>query len=149
MDQGDSQTVQAALQDIEAAHEANVDDAPLADRSMFISRNFSMNLPHAYAMAVDLTAKTRAAAGAVAVRLAETTTPGEEVELPPDPWSNRPLLYTAAETGFRVYSVGRDGVDDGGIDDPANDYSGEPDVVVRVKRNGSPDAEAEPQEKPD
>ena len=36
---------------------------------------------------------------------------------PLDPFSGKPLLYSASETGFVLYSVGENGKDDGGSDD--------------------------------
>ncbi|MHC4534997.1 MAG: hypothetical protein ACYS6K_13695, partial [Planctomycetota bacterium] len=35
-------------------------------------------------------------------------------ELPPDPFSNKPLVYKLADQGFRLYSLGVDFDDDGG-----------------------------------
>lgn len=37
------------------------------------------------------------------------------LELPLDPYSGKPLIYRTTESGFLLYSVGPDGVDDGGL----------------------------------
>jgi hypothetical protein len=34
--------------------------------------------------------------------------------LPDDPFSGKPLVYRLTDEGFRLYSVGPNGVDDGG-----------------------------------
>lgn len=51
-------------------------------------------------------------------------------EVPIDPFSEAPLVYRLTDKGYTLYSVGRNGVDDGGEADPANpkhendDYDG-------------------------
>ena len=39
--------------------------------------------------------------------------PGELERLPNDPFSGKPLVYRLTDEGFRLYSVGPNGVDDG------------------------------------
>ena len=36
-------------------------------------------------------------------------------ELPMDPWSDKPLVYKKTDTGFTLYSIGKNFVDDGGV----------------------------------
>ncbi len=51
--------------------------------------------------------------------------------VPTDPFDGKPLRLIAGSDGLTFYSIGRDQKDDGGTD---RDQSGEPDVVVQVKR---------------
>jgi hypothetical protein len=51
-------------------------------------------------------------------------------DIPIDPFDGRPLRYTVQGGRYVVYSVGRDGVDNGGQGDAA----GEPDLVFPVQR---------------
>ena len=51
-------------------------------------------------------------------------------EVPEDPFTGEPLRYLIEENGYVVYSVGPDGVDDGG----KSDDSRGPDLVFRVSR---------------
>jgi hypothetical protein len=44
----------------------------------------------------------------------EELVPGQLPALPLDPWSQQPLVYRTTANGFRLYSVGRNGIDDGG-----------------------------------
>jgi hypothetical protein len=58
--------------------------------------------------------------------------------VPRDPFDGQPLRMAAGPEGLLLYSVGKDGVDDGG-DDP--DGRGEPDVAIRLRRaKGSAEA---------
>lgn len=62
----------------------------------------------------------------------EELTPKYASSLPIDPFDGAPLRYRADANGYLVYSVGGNGVDDGGADSE----SGQPlDVVVRVRHN--------------
>jgi hypothetical protein len=61
----------------------------------------------------------QAAAGVARYRLAHGHPPGQLSELTPafdalDPFTGRPLLYRGQADGFRIYSTGLDGRDDGG-----------------------------------
>ena len=51
-------------------------------------------------------------------------------KVPDDPYTGEPLRYLIEENGYVVYSVGPDGVDDGG----KSDDSRGPDLVFRVSR---------------
>jgi hypothetical protein len=51
-------------------------------------------------------------------------------KVPSDPFAGRPIRYAVADDGIRLYSVGADRTDDGGVDDEQN--FGEGDTVVRV-----------------
>ncbi|HJT32636.1 MAG TPA: hypothetical protein VJ783_11390 [Pirellulales bacterium] len=56
--------------------------------------------------------------------------------VPSDPYGGGPLHYRADETEYLVYSVGPNGIDDGGQSDPS---SSQPvDLVVRVRRKNRP-----------
>ena len=62
-------------------------------------------------------------------RLAELS-PKYMAEVPKDPWSDREYLYRPKDNGYLLYSVGRNGKDDGGInslDDPKK-YASETDL---------------------
>jgi len=80
------------------------------------------SLARALASDAEVVARLRAAQGAVDVaryRLAHGHPPGRLSELTPafdavDPFTGRPLLYRGQPDGFRVYSTGLDGRDDGG-----------------------------------
>jgi len=59
--------------------------------------------------------------------------------VPPDPFDGAPLRYKRLEHGFLVYSVGEDGKDDGGKQEPPKETreSGETwDLVFRIERQG-------------
>ena len=83
---------------------------------------------------------TRAAVAIERFRLREGRLPQKLDELvpdflaslPSDPFSTGPLRYRADETEFLVYSVGSNGVDDGGRSDPP--ASQPADLIVRVRR---------------
>ena len=46
-------------------------------------------------------------------------TPDYVKSVPPDPFTDQPLIYRVTADGYLLYSVGRNGVDDGGTgDDP-------------------------------
>jgi hypothetical protein len=49
--------------------------------------------------------------------------------VPTDPFDGKPLRYVAGENGYTVYSIGRDGVDNGGKESAR---AGEPDVAFSV-----------------
>ncbi len=58
-------------------------------------------------------------------------------EVPLDPFDGKPLRYRVDEDGYRIYSVGLDGIDQGGqtsaeLGDPS------PDVVFRMLRSNPP-----------
>jgi len=54
----------------------------------------------------------------------------------PDPFSGEPLGYRKLGKGYMVYSVGPDGQDNNGHDDPERPWAGEAgtDIVFRVLR---------------
>jgi hypothetical protein len=98
------------------------------------------------------TARLRAAAAGVAAarfRQSEGRWPRSLDELAPkwiddmplDPFTGEPLRWTVDDDGVRIYSVGLDMVDDGGVETPEkleDDYfyrRGKPDVVFRVRDN--------------
>jgi hypothetical protein len=91
--------------------------------------------------ASDVVAKGRAADAAIAVELyfrrhgnfpgqLDQLVPEFLPEVPQDPFTGEPLRYLIEEDGYVVYSVGSDGVDDGGKSD---DWRG-PDIVFRVSK---------------
>jgi hypothetical protein len=45
-------------------------------------------------------------------------------DIPLDVFSGKPLLYRIQGEGFVLYSVGPDGIDNGGIDGPGDDWQG-------------------------
>jgi hypothetical protein len=83
----------------------------------------------------------RAAAAAVAIRRLQLTKgrlPGELDELvpdylgavPKDPYNGHPLHYALRDGEIIIYSVGRNLVDDGGLDEGGH---GDPDVVFVLR----------------
>jgi hypothetical protein len=60
-------------------------------------------------------------------------TPDYLASVPHDPFDGQPLRFRAEGNDILVYSIGRDGKDDGGQNSPAK--SSEPDIVVRVPAN--------------
>lgn len=64
-------------------------------------------------------------------RSLEALVPKYVAELPMDPFSREMMRYALGSEGCRIYSVGEDRVDDGGITRPAN---GRHDIVFRVLR---------------
>lgn len=61
-----------------------------------------------------------------------------------DPWTGAPLRYSVSRDALTIYSVGPNGVDDGGVDGRFNNSLWmEPDAVVRVRlaRPGSRESE--------
>jgi hypothetical protein len=54
--------------------------------------------------------------------------------VPEDPFDGAPLRYKRAERGFVVYSVGEDGKDDGGKEEPRKKQGETYDLVFRVER---------------
>lgn len=101
--------------------------ANLAAASAFRPRGFTTRtaLPSlARAVASDAATLARlraaqAAAGAARYRLAHGHPPEHLADLTPaldtvDPFTGRPLLYRVQADGFRIYSTGEDGRDDGG-----------------------------------
>ncbi|HEV3340419.1 MAG TPA: hypothetical protein VG125_08680, partial [Pirellulales bacterium] len=62
--------------------------------------------------------------------------------LPSDPYGGAPLHYRVDATEYLVYSVGSNGVDDGGVSEPP----GQPaDIVVRVRLNDTQRSATPPQ----
>jgi hypothetical protein len=59
-------------------------------------------------------------------------TPDFLPSIPIDPFDGRPLRYRVDEDGLCVYGIGRNGRDDGGLDDPVDG-----DVVFRVPRRSA------------
>lgn len=58
-------------------------------------------------------------------------------EVPLDPFDGQPLRYRVDEAGYRVYSVGLDGIDQGG-DTSAELHAPSPDVVFHVRLSNPP-----------
>ncbi len=57
-------------------------------------------------------------------------------QLPDDPFNGQPLHFKCTETGYTIYSVGENGIDDGGIDRPptqSRNSSPPLDIVFRVE----------------
>ena len=55
--------------------------------------------------------------------------------IPEDPFDGRPLRYKKLEKGYVVYSIGPDGVDDGGLEKaPADPDADPPDITFTVER---------------
>lgn len=73
-------------------------------------------------------------------RLPETLadlTPALLSAVPTDPFTGEPLRYHRTDKGFIVYSVDRDGLDDGGIEKPLNAKSSDTthyDLTFTVER---------------
>jgi hypothetical protein len=57
--------------------------------------------------------------------------------VPIDPFDGRPIRYRIEPDGFVVYSVGKDGLDNGGMEDDQK-TSSQPDVVFRVRIRPDP-----------
>ncbi len=57
---------------------------------------------------------------------------------PIDPFTQAPLLYRITEKGFRIYSTGKDGQDDGGFTRSEKEISENDDIVFSVERVPSP-----------
>jgi len=55
-----------------------------------------------------------------------------QAKLPVDPFSGQPYRYVVKGDGFVVYSVGRNRVDDGGVEDPKNAQKG--DIVFEATK---------------
>ena len=51
--------------------------------------------------------------------------------IPLDPFDNQPIRYNTTEEGYRVYSIGENAIDDGGVEG-ADRYTG--DIVMEVRR---------------
>jgi hypothetical protein len=51
-----------------------------------------------------------------------------------DPFDGKPLRYKRTEPGYMVYTIGPDGVDDGGRERGPNERGENPDWVFRVYR---------------
>jgi hypothetical protein len=56
--------------------------------------------------------------------------------VPLDPFNGQPLKYVPGETGYILYNVGEDGIDNGGL----GDDSGKPDDVLRIEYPTAMDA---------
>ena len=98
---------------------------------------------------VDLVALLRAAQAALTVETYRAAHPGQWppdsgrpipdsiVDWPADPFQSGPLLYQEIEKGYIIYSVGRDGRDNGGVDrDTAKRaaLNTGSDIIFRVRR---------------
>ena len=58
--------------------------------------------------------------------------------IPSDPFDGKPLRFKRRESGYIVYSVGPDTVDDGGLERPVKDKENDPwDVTFIVERTES------------
>ncbi len=53
---------------------------------------------------------------------------------PMDPFNEQPLLYRQSKNGFRIYSAGENGNDDGGLTRAEKSYPGNDDMVFTVER---------------
>ncbi len=61
--------------------------------------------------------------------------PGYMEAIPEDPFDGKPLRYKKLQKSYIVYSIGPDGVDDGGLEkDPAARHAEAPDVTFTVER---------------
>lgn len=65
----------------------------------------------------------------------ESLTPEFLASVPSDPIDGQPLRLVEEQGGLMLYSIGADGVDDGGQDPREMDH---PDIVVRVSKTGQP-----------
>ena len=114
-------------------------------RSMALFQPYAMIAAHstheeffATATAEALNRATDAALGVARYRLKHGKTPTELglmvpmflPEVPKDPFTGEPLRYRVEKDGFVVYSVGKDGVDDGG---PRELYDPVEDPGVRMR----------------
>ena len=54
--------------------------------------------------------------------------------VPLDPFDGKPIRYKKLDKGYVVYSVGKDGVDNGGLEMTAENKKGEYDEAFTVKR---------------
>jgi len=57
---------------------------------------------------------------------------------PMDPFNEQPLLYRITEKGFRIYSTGENGKDDGGLTRAEKSYPDNDDMVFTVERTPAP-----------
>jgi len=60
--------------------------------------------------------------------------PNYLAKAPMDPFNERPLLYRITEKGFRIYSTGENGQDDGGLTRAEKQYPGNDDMVFAMER---------------
>ena len=79
------------------------------------------------ALAVE---RFRLGAGALPENLADVVPRYLDV-LPEDPYDGNPLRYRKLDKGFVVYSIGKDGIDDGGEPQEARAKG---DITFRVRR---------------
>lgn len=91
-----------------------------------ISRNEAERDATRMAVAIE---RFRRVHGSVPSKL-EVLVPQLIAVVPIDPFSSRPLVYRPTTSEYLVYSIGSNGVDDGGENDPAKLTD---DLVVRVK----------------
>ena len=80
---------------------------------------------------LDIETFRNANEGALPEKLAELT--ACNLPIPTDPITNRPLKYRRTREGYIIYSVGINGVDDGGTDNPGNVRRKPLDFVLEVR----------------
>jgi hypothetical protein len=96
---------------------------------LLVGAEGGFNLSHIPLAHLTRTARLRAALAGLAVeryRLAHEALPESLADLvpeyiggvPQDPYTGQPLRYEKMGAGFIVYSVGKDGIDDGGWEEP-------------------------------
>lgn len=123
------------------AHWVSISALALAGKIPAGARGTSVASFHA---AARVTANNRMADAAIAVELfrrrhgrlpdgLEQLVPDLLLEVPRDPFVNAPIQYRVEEDGYLLYSVGYDGIDDGGKEQERS--RGHPDLVFRVRKD--------------
>src|SRR5262249_897548 len=59
-------------------------------------------------------------------------TPAFLAQLPVDPFDGQPLHYRPTADGVMIYSIGPDGIDDGGTLDPTKDFGPGTDIGIQL-----------------
>jgi len=106
--------------------------------SSFMLLGFEYDAKHLTRIRILLTALAvehyRSANGRLPDALADLV-PGFMPALPQDPFAKGSLHYKRLDKGYAIYSVGPNGKDDGGRDNPDDDPSASPDdIVVTIRR---------------
>ena len=118
----------------------------LSRTARVFSRTALLGLPRTIRVHLNITARIRAAYAALAVeryRLANQALPENLKklvptylkEIPVDPFDGQPLRYKKLDKGYVIYSVGENGIDDGGIkQDFAKSWQLDLDIIFTVPR---------------
>jgi hypothetical protein len=133
-----------AMDDVQAlADEFEVSRASLLDQARSVlTRRLAPRMKDAFGTAFRTQARSRAAAAGLAVEryrikhgrlpaALEPTAPEFQTAVPTDPFDGKPLRFRLNDDGgYTIYSIGADGVDDGGQE---QENRGEPDVTFTVR----------------